>query len=195
MAFQRDKYNNFFQLLKRIQSTAHPEEQAIADNFILEERLTDEREDSYATFLISLRDLDDLKFDHENYVARKVKIPDKRKRLQETPETFSSINTPNLLPEIEQDQYLVRVENLVQLAKVAQYEDDINLLVNYFENFIKNPKNKNVADIVKDFLLDCNRNRDLRPSFVGFWGEVKDLLEQNDDDWANKLRDRFGIIR
>ncbi len=165
------------------------EYRAIAENFILEERLTEEREDSYAHYVVSPQDWGDWKFGHENYVSDKITL---RKG---TPETFTNLNGPNLLPEIEQEQFLVRVENLTELAERAQYDNDIAQLIDDITRFLEDRTNQEAADVVEDFLSDCNKYRDLRPTFVGFWGEVKDLLDGNDEHWPNKLRDRFGLGR
>ena len=68
MAFQRDKFKNFSSLLKSIQGLS-PEERAVAENFILEERLSEPREDSYEQFLASPNDIGDWNFNHEDYVS------------------------------------------------------------------------------------------------------------------------------
>jgi hypothetical protein len=189
MAFQRDKFDSFFKLLKTVQGY-HPEARAIAENFILEERLTEVREDSYSEYVVSPGNLDDWNFWHENkYLPNEIKLH----QGQGIPQTFTDLNSPNLLLEIEQDQYLIRLENLVELAKIARSDNDIALLSDFFIKFLKDPTDQKATDVIKDFLSDCNRVRDLRPIFVGFWGEVKDLLQKNDDHWANKVRDRFGL--
>ena len=191
MAFQRNKFSTFSKLLRVVQGSHLVEERALAENFILEERLTEAREESYAHYVMSPKDLGDWESEHKNYVSDKMKLL----QGQGTPETFSDLNSPNFLPEIEQDQFIVRVENIDKLAKVARYDDDIALLADSFMKFLQDPKDQKAADIVEEFLLDCNKNRDLRPVFVGFWGEVKDLLDGDDDQWANRLRDRFGLGR
>jgi len=189
MAFQRSEFSAFFNFLKSVQAS-HLEERAAAENFILEERLTEEREDSYARCVSSPQDMDDWNYLHENnYVANKIKIPQR----QGTPETFIDLNSPNLLSEIEQDQFLIRVENLTELAKLTRYDNDIAVLSDSFTKFLEDSADRQAGIIVEEFFSDCNRNRDLRPIFVGFWGEVKDLLRENDDHWANRLRDRLGL--
>ena len=188
MAFQRIKYEDFLKMIKIVQGYDF-ECQTIAQNFILEERLTEEREDSYAHYVASPQDMNDWVSGHENYLSDKIKLL----QSQGTPETFTNLNKPNLLPEIEQDQFLIRVENLTQLAKIAQYDNDITLLIDYITIFLEDSTDQDATDVVEDFLYDCNGKRDFRPTFVGFWGEVKDLLDGNDEYWPNKLRDRFGL--
>jgi hypothetical protein len=187
MAFQRNKFKNFLSLFKTIQGVS-PEEIAVAENFILEERLSEFREDSYDQFLTSPRDFGDWSFNHENYVGNKIKLLHGRG----DPETFTDMNRLNWLPDLEPNQMLIRVENLEQLVEVIRYNVDLTQLNDYFSNYIEN-KDRDSADVIKDFLFHCNRFRDLRPAFVGFWGEVQDLLDKNVTDWANRLRDRFGL--
>jgi len=187
MAFQRKKFDNFYNLLRKIKNATHPEEQAVTENFILEECLSNEREDSYANFLTSPQDLDSWNSDHENYVSDKIQL------LKGLPETFTNINTRNLLPDIEQEQYLLRLENLAALEKIARDDNDTIPLIDFITRYLRDSKDQEALHVIQDFLTKCNRYRDLRPIFVGFWGEVRDLLEPNDDDWANKLRDRFGL--
>ena len=187
MAFQRDKFKNFSSLLKSIQGLS-PEERAVAENFILEERISEPREDSYEQFLASPNDSGDWNFNHEDYVSNKIKLF----HGHGDPETFTDINRLNWLPDLEPNQMLIRIENLEQLVEVVRYDADLTQLIDYFTNYIDN-KDRDSANVIKGFLFHCNSFRDLRPAFVGFWGEVKDLLEKNVNEWANKLRDRFGL--
>ena len=185
MAFQMDKFGGFYNLVKTVQSSEDPEMRSIAENFILEERLTADREDSYEKDVASPEEIGDWMASHENYVANKI-YP-----YREMPETFTDRNHINLLPEIDKDQFLVRLENVTSLIEIARYENNVALLMGSFEKFLDN--NSESIDIIEDFLAKCNVNRDSRPIFVGFWGEVKDILSETGDQWANRLRDRFGL--
>ena len=44
---------------------------------------------------------------------------------------------------------------------------------------------------LQEWLQDLNHKRDARPAFVAPFGEVRDIIEQN--DWASKLRDMLGL--
>lgn len=186
MAFQRDKFTSFFNLIRTVRDS-YPEYQAIAENFILEERLIEEREGSYAHYVVSSQNLNEWKFGHEEYLDNKITLH------KGTPETFTNLNVPNLLTKIEQEQSLVRVENLDSLLKLTPSIDDVTLLTDRISGFLENPEDQKAADFVEKFLSEWNENRDLRPIFVGFWDEVKGIFDANDKHWANKLRDRFGL--
>lgn len=166
---------------------SHSEERAVAENFILEERLNVEREDSYAQFVMLPENVDDWYVEHQRYLSAKIRV------LKGTLETFTHVNSRNLQSGIDQDQFLVRVENLHRLVKVARSDAETAKLVEYFARFVEAPSDPEAAAVVEKFLSDCNRCRDSRPTFVGFWGEVKDLFHGDDDQWANKLRDRLGV--
>ncbi len=114
-----------------------------------------------------------------------------------TPETFTAQNQPNLISKLDENQYLVRLENATSLRNTLALTN--NELIDYLNKVIKEPGNKEAHDIVEKILADWNKTWDHRPVFVGFWDEVKDLLvdsegkEREGTEWANRLRDRFGL--
>jgi hypothetical protein len=188
MAFQRDSFSDFYRLLRVVQSDVDAEQRIIAENFLLEERLTDEREDSYGEDVVAPSDAGTWSFAHDNYVAGKINLA------AGMPETFTDANRPNLLGRIDEDQYLVRVEELAWPAGLTGMS--AHELSGYLQNFIASGK---YTDIIDKLLADWNAARDCRPCFAGFWGEAKDLFvdsagnEMDNDNWANELRDRFGL--
>ncbi len=194
MAFQRAEFARFYQLLKEAR-TADPETRGAVENFILEERLTNAREDSYGGYVANPMSLGDWQVEHENYLSQKINVYHGT-----LPETFGDANLPNALPALDEDQFLVRLEHLAwpcQLEGLAENE-----MVDKLSQFLKSPADRGVDapfHFVESFLANWNRNRDARPIFVGFWAEVKDLFVDQDDneiithDWPNRLRDRFGL--
>lgn len=189
MAFQRMEFRSFFELLRGVQEDQFGDRE-IAENFILEERLTEAREDSYMGYITSPHERSDWLSGHKKYLAARIKLG----QHQGFPETFTDLNSPNLLPELDPDQFLVRLENLAELAKLAREDYSIDPLADSMTTFLRDSTDREAEAIVEAFLSDCNRARDLRPIFVGFLGEVEDLLDE-DDDWANRLRDRLGLGR
>lgn len=191
MAFQKTKFSVFYKLLKDTIQNSHPELHAVAENFVLEERLTEQREDSYEAFITSPINEINWHGGHGKYIKENIFVS------PGTPETFTNHNQPNLLTNIDKDQYLVRLEDISN--PVNRTGHSANEMFVYINNFHKNPGNNAAKDIIEKFLTNWNRIRDFRPIFAGFWGEVKDIftdLKGNEivnDDWANKLRDRFGL--
>jgi hypothetical protein len=190
MAFERQKFDLFTELLKSNAKGSDIEMRCNAENFLLEERLTEAREDNYEEFLKYPVDKDSWYNVHKNYVYQKIYIK------LETPETFADINNPNLIS-IDVDQYLVRLENVSELSRL--YGGTLDQMMKQLQDFAKNPKKPENQNITKDFFYKWNRKRDRRPLFSGFWGEVKDIFTDEhgnpieNKDWANQLRDRFGL--
>lgn len=185
MAFFRTKFNTFYQFLKNTKQGLHPEERAVAENFILEERLSESREDSYEENLKSPSNIEDWLNCHEEYLENKINV------CSDTPETFTLLNKQNLLPKIDEDQFIVRLENISRPCSI--WGIDTNKMIDYLNNYVE------YKDIVDKFLVEWNDGRDFRPIFAGFWGEVKDIFSESDEneiqneDWPNQLRDRFGL--
>ncbi len=77
MAFERTKFVDFAGFLKSESGNPDIEKRIVAENFILEERLTEQREDSYKDsydkYIPSSPD-SGWKGRHENYLAEKIHI-------------------------------------------------------------------------------------------------------------------------
>jgi hypothetical protein len=159
------------------------------ENFILEERLSSEREISYTDDLKIVDDFSGWTTKHKDYLLKNIYLKNK----SEIPVTFKKENQVNFTPKLEPAQYLIRVENLKALTKIARKEDQTEVYEKFLNLFIKNPNDADAKLFLEDFLNDCNQNRDIRALFVGFWGEVKDFFENNDPKWPDKLRDCFGL--
>lgn len=191
MAFERDKFNRFTQLLKSISRAPGIEMRCNAENFLLEERLAGEREDSYEEHLEYPLDEENWHVGHEEYIDAKIYVR------SGSPETFSGINRPNLLLTVEPDQFLVRVENISDVEFF--HGKTPHEIIKYCHDFLKDPENTENRNIIKDFLKKWHEIRDLRPVFAGFWGEIEDILSKynknnpGNGEWPNRLRDRLGL--
>jgi hypothetical protein len=189
MAFQQSEFCGFVKSL--LQNTS-PEARAVAENFILEERLNEARESSYSESVAVPSDSEDWTDKHDDYIAEKINTYE-----ENAPETFTNINSSNFLKHLEGNQYLVRLENLKSFSRSSRL--DVNNLQSYLNDFIKNKDDSEFKDILEEAFSAWNRKRDLRPIFAGFWGEVKELFTDPDEneienpEWANKLRDIFGL--
>ncbi len=191
MAFKRTKFTGFTAFLKSTAQSPNSESSCVAENFILEERLTEQREDSYESHQPSIQDWNTWKSGHESYLENKIHIN------PGVPETFTGLNHINLFPSIDPEQSLVRLENVSRLTRY--HGGTLDEMMRDIQEFIENrntPKNNNILSAI---LHHWNRVRDHRPLFAGFWGEVKDIFfdadgnKINDKYWADRLRDRFGL--
>lgn len=192
MAFERPAFKEFHQLLKSDAKDPDAEVRSIAENFILEERLTEVREDNYGDHLD--RHPANTKGwinAHQNYLENSIYLRKKE------PETFTADNRPNLHPGLADNQVLVRMERIDRTARFIG--EPVNKMMQNIEDYIADPKKDVNIFFIKRMLDKWNKKRDHRPMFAGFWGEVEDIFvdaEGNpiaDDSWANRLRDRFGL--
>ena len=191
MAFK--EYKDFYNNLKKL-SNVSDTSRFIAENFILEERLQKERKAVYSEFIKDNdKELGSWEFAHDNYLHKKIYIEQNKKNL---PETFTNINKKNRLNEIDENQYLVRLENLNGAIALTNFQENEAILYDILNKISKPGKSSSENDrekTLQDFLDSWNLKRDKRPIFAGFWGEIKDIFNNTKDDWANKLRDRLGL--
>lgn len=191
MAFERPGFESFYRLIK--ETSRHPDirKRCIAENFILEERLTEEREDNYGKHFEKPVNEETWDDGHEDYVYKRIYSS------SGIPETFEDINKPNLLPAFDSDQYLVRLEDIGRLNRL--YAKTAVEIMKHFSDFLKDPETLESANIIKSFFSAWNKKRDYRPIFAGFWGDVKDIFTDaagnrvENEDWADRLRNRFGL--
>jgi hypothetical protein len=190
MAFQKNSFTDFYKLLKTTLGS-NPESQAIAENFILEERLPTAREERYGVFVNSPGDIGHWKGRHSKYIRNHIYLN------VGIPETFADENRGNFWQGLEETQYLLRLENLNSALKLAKEDEDILKAFQLCEKFLKDRHHADYLGFVEEFFSSWNAGRDQRPTWAGFWGEVKDSFDDhggNDDpDWPNQVRDRFGL--
>ena len=192
MAFKGAAFKSFFHLLNTASHHPDIEKRCISENFILEDRLTKEREHSYKEHLKYPINNNGWIVGHEEYLEQKIYV-----KILGTPETFTSINIPNLILDFDIDQYLVRLENVGRLTRL--HGDTVDEMMSLFNKFIKDHNDSENMRIIEDIFSKWNKKRDHRPVFAGFWGDVKDIFTDaadnriEDEDWANRLRDRLGV--
>ena len=201
MAFQGKQ--SFFAFLRGTAAGAALEEAAPAENYILDERVPDAREDdflSFNDFPVTLQSLTQSTFrpawfkQHADYAKAKVALP-------AICGTFTKINEGAWLPQLKPDWDVVRVETLYGLADRAikagsdvQETEAIGLIHDLLHaretGTTFHPLRK--ARLAK-WLQHINspRGSDRRPAFVAPFAEVEDILK--DPDWPNRLRDALGL--
>lgn len=104
------------------------------------------------------------------------------------PDTFLALNDLAQFSEIEENQWLVRVENITTVLPKTRLQSISELTTSFL-----NAANGDLAaqDIVNQFVQDWNGRRDARPMFAAFKSELDS--EFNDVDWPHLLRDRLGL--
>lgn len=191
MAFERSKFRPFSDLLFDLRRNSPVERGGgPAANFAIEKGLADLAEDRYWECLSSPIGEAGWQRSHQAYLSRFVR------RWQRAPQTFEEVNRPNWLPRLANSQQLVRLERLDSLSKWANGPDrEPRALAELLTRYLARPEAQPTRGAVEKLLQDYNSNRDWRPAFAGYWGEVRDLFEPpcKPDGWADRLRDRFGL--
>lgn len=191
MAFQTKQ--PFFDFLQR-GAVGIPDGAAPAENYILDERLPDAREDEFLAFNAfepAIADKDSWFKQHVNYTKAHVALP-------VISSTFMTINQQNWLG-LSPDWDVIRIETLYGLDDRARKkgshipEAKIGSLI---RELVATRDAGTSMDPLKQAELEkwlqmANSGSDRRPAFVAPFAEVEDILKQ--PDWANRLRDALGL--
>jgi hypothetical protein len=184
----------FFAFLQGAAAGKTLEEAAPAENYILDERVPDAREDEFLDFndfASAAHDKDSWFRQHALYAKAHVALP-------AISGTFTSINRDNW-QNWSPDWDVVRVETLYGLtdralkkgshiseAKAGELIREMLAARTARSDF--DPFKH--AELEK-WLQLANRGSDHRPAFVAPFAEVEDIMKQT--DWANRLRDALGL--
>lgn len=195
MAFQ-DK-QPFFDFLRGASGATAVADAAPAENYILEERLTAQREDDFLR-LSGFADAapaapPDWFAQHVNYTKFRVARRGLPRGTLAT--TFTAENDKAWLS-VQPAEDVVRVETIEGLCERAQWEltaTDVRTLVQRIldARSAGQPIPVDVEARLKKWLRKVNDASDSRPAFVAPFAEVEPLLARA--DWADRLRDALGL--
>ncbi len=192
MAFQGKQ--PFFAFLQGTAAGTAFEEVAPAENYVLDERVPDARENDF----LALNDFAAAAHDKNSWFKQHVDYTKDRVALPAVSGTFTNINQPNWLG-LSPDWDVIRIETLYGLAGRANArgsilsEAEVNDLIH---DFLRARDAGAAFDPFKEAQLEkwlrhVNSGSDRRPAFVAPFAEVEDILKQA--DWANRLRDALGL--
>jgi hypothetical protein len=171
------------------------EEQAVFENFGAEERVSDARQALYADAMrgAAFAELGGFKQGHQTrYLDERLFLD---KGVAEVPDAFdAALNGANFWPGIDDDVALYRLE-AVSFALGGSGVDDLQDLKTAIDRRTSNdPDERDAARLVLQRVTDqWNGRRDRRPSFATTEDEIKPLLTDSGDDWANAARDHLGL--
>lgn len=181
--------------LRRTDPTLLAQDQAVLENFVMEERVHGARLAHYATTAgttpwTSLSEFFD---GHSHrylqpYVALEKSDPG-------VPHTFeSSLNGGNFWPHIEENLALYRVEGVVFALKGSGVDEvDLEQAIEAMAGRAS-PHGKPEASAILARVCDnWNARRDRRPLFATTEPEIERLLIDHSAEWANTVRDHFGL--
>jgi len=198
MAFQRDK--PFAEFLRATARSALLAESAPAANFLLEERLTEQREEDFLTRkhgdTTKPWSIESWLGTFGNHFSDKVARP--LLRASEI-STFTAANQENLRPHEESHQDVVRLESVRALHKRCplDFESPAELAEELRQMIRSRPPGGAGAfgadqhGRLAAWLEEINKQRDARPAFAVPFGEVETLLAA--PDWATRLRNALGL--
>lgn len=164
------------------------EELAHIENFMLDERPPQKGINLYAKWLksASITNLDNWVDRHKNFTAEEINLG-----ITETaqPWTFRADNDINRLHNIEPNLYLIRVEDANWLCNsIGITCTDLEANIKAFEQ-----GNTKERDFLNGVVKRWNAERDKRPMFATTELEVDDIINNDADDWAERLRDYLGL--
>ncbi|MCY2996236.1 MAG: hypothetical protein NTY19_51555 [Planctomycetota bacterium] len=192
MAFQGKE--PFFAFLQSTAAGAVVEESAPAENYILDERVPNSREDDFLGF----NGFATVAHDRNSWFKQHVDYAKDRVALPPISGTFTAINQPNWLA-LSPDWDVVRIETIYGLADRAKRrgsdvdEAEAGELI---REMLRTKAAGTAFDPFREARLEkwirhVNAGSDHRPAFVAPYAEVQDILKQA--DWANRLRDALGL--
>ncbi len=164
------------------------EEQACAQNFLLDERppvaAVDLYRPNFTTGLVS--DLDDWYERHGDFAKEHLYIdPDE----SHEPYTFRPVNSRNRMTEIDKRLNLIRVEKAADSCMLRGHSfEEVSAQVDAYRS-----GDAAAGDFLQGLCDAWNAERDKRPVYVTTEIEVEDILADGIDDWAVQLRDRLGL--
>jgi hypothetical protein len=197
MAFQSDA--TFAGFLRSTAHTAVLSESASSVNFLLEERLSAPREQSFLTEKPGPTtmgwDIPSWLETYGNHYSEKVALP-LRRALGIS--TFTTENHDNHLV-IESHQDFVRLESLraLHLRYPGDFDSPSDLTAE-LRNLIRSKQPGQASTFtdeqhsrLESWVDELNKRRDARPAFAAPYGEVAQLLTT--PDWATQLRNVLGL--
>lgn len=207
-AIQSGPFARFLQSISGLTGDEAADTAAIvARNFLLDEGVTIARFNSYqvAGGVREHADYGEWKLAHEKYLKRQVRlIVDQRPSLslnpddeQECPETFRFIEANSPFQYSDGNLELLRVVELPFVADTAGVPPaEVKLLA---QTVVASsdphlPERQAFDDILDAWSLHI----DHRPVYSGYWEDLDDLFgntpTEDGPDWANRLRDRLGLV-
>ncbi len=191
MAFQHGRLRL---IIRSVLRSKISENLIVAKNFDLEERLSDQREQNYLSYIKLHKSgrydiMNHWRRCHWDYTSEGLNTVSKFK----IPETFCEFNKDNRISSFDPEQIIVRMDRLDGLISLTRDDWSENQLMDNLERFLDNPDDQDSRCITEKFIQDVNDFKDFRPVFAGLWDDVRELFQPGENEWANKLRDRWGM--
>lgn len=191
MAFQGK--SPFFDFLQNTAAIPALEHSAPAENYILDERVPDARENDFLSLSGFSASSPATVAEWYTQIVNYSTIRVSRAAVSST---FDTINRPNWLS-LQPDWDVVRIETIYGLCSRAGGSDvdetEAMILIQEMLDARTSgrPMDPNREARLEKWLEEVNDGSDQRPAFVAPYVEVEAILSR--PDWANRLRDAFGL--
>ena len=175
----------------------------IPRNFLLDERIADDRLASYASFLNGITDWNLEAWDaaHKDYLKRFVFVTPSAEHdprfvatddPRNCPETFRSASALQTFQTADRQTHFIRVVLAKDIARMA--DEDVGYVWSMGEAWVRDRQKTNPARNELARILDQAAHSDKcdhRPVFAAFYEDLVDDLKQA--DWPDRLRNRLGL--
>jgi hypothetical protein len=175
----------------------------IPRNFLLDERIADDRLKSYIPFLNGIADWNLELWDaaHKNYLKRFVFVTPSAEHdprfvaidePRNCPETFRSTSALQTFQTADRQTHFIRIVPVKDIAQMA--DEDVGYVWNMGEAWVRDRQKTNPARNELARILDQAAHSDKcdhRPVFAAFYEDLADELKQS--DWPDRLRNRLGL--
>lgn len=164
---------------------------AYVHNYLFEERMSIDRQVSYETHFVPPEAvLKGWKESHKRYLWNRVFVT-----AQQWPETFSDINRDAMLIGLDENQYIVRVENLHEAldSQNIALTTLITQLDIWRDTLGDQEAKQDAVGFLTQFCEHWNLSvrRQNRPAFAAFFDELDDEIQA--PDWPHRVRNRLGL--
>ncbi len=184
-------------------------ESLVCRNFLLDEGVTSARAESYAAAgaVADHASYPEWTNRHGAYLTTRVFCPTHAAGPPSSldpndidcPETFQTVDPASPYLSSFQGLDLVRVE---EISSIAQFSSIPASTIEEIAERATSEADRASADEARrqldHVLAGWETKLELRPTFAGFWEDVAELFgaspKQDNPDWANRLRDRFGLF-
>ena len=194
-----DLFDDFLQSLAH--DNALGNRRFVARNFLLDQGVSSERQDSYAASgaMQAHASFESWSALHRNnYLFAGVFLSKQATPTQiditdreNCPETFRSLEAFRRFGASDERLELIRVEQAQSIAQRAGFPSTAELLAvarEYLQSDSEQAKKQ------LDSILEVwGRSLDLRPVWAAFWEDLRETFENDPTDWADQLRDQLGL--